>query len=80
MSVFTPDMPHPKGEKYIVAHPGALVILPTLDLARERAEVFRATYAVKVYRLIEVETHFQRGKPPPLPPRPPTGTATVKAA
>jgi hypothetical protein len=79
VSVFTPDMGRP--EKYLVAHPNSLVILPTLDAARARADAFRETYPVKVYRLVEVETHFQRGKPPPLPPpRPPSGVLTKPKA
>lgn len=59
------------GEKYIVAHPGSVIMFSTLDEARERADAFRDSRIVKVYQLIEIETHFPRGTalPPPMPPK-----------
>jgi hypothetical protein len=46
---------------FIVAHPGSLFTLDTVEAARKRADAFRETKHVKIYEIREVGHCFPSG-------------------
>jgi hypothetical protein len=64
---------------FILARSGSFVTYATITDARADAAILAADapqqYSFAIYKLVEVERRFGRGKGPPTPTSPPSGCA-----